>query len=67
MSGLRLVCVEDEDMALNVEEQESNDGAPAVFVGIGDEEEGILLSDRNVNKLIEWLENWRVGNKGKAV
>jgi hypothetical protein len=66
MSGLILKCIEDEDMALNVEEQESNDGAPAVFFGVGDEEEGVLLSDRSVNQLIEWLESWRVKNKGKA-
>ena len=62
MANLTLKCLEDDDLELEVEEQDALDGAPAVLFTVGGDVEGVLLSDRSVAKLIDYLEDWRVKN-----
>lgn len=63
---LNLKCLEDDAMVLTVEVSEANDGAPALFFSINEDDEGVLLSDRSVSKLIDKLEDWRVKNARKG-
>lgn len=66
--GISLACIEDSELELQVQEQNSEEGTPGVLIAVGDIDEGVLLLDDNVNRLIEWLEEWRVrqaGSKGR--
>jgi hypothetical protein len=66
--SISLACIEDSELELQVQEQESDEGTAGVLVAVGDIDEGVLLLDDNVKRLIEWLEEWRVrqaGSKGR--
>ena len=58
--GIRLTCVSDEDMDLQVEEDESDEGTRGLMFTTGDQDEGVLLPDGKVGALLEFLEDWRV-------
>jgi len=67
--GITLACVEDPDLELQVEEDESSEGTPGLIFTVGDSDDGVLLTDFKVNAMIEWLEEWRIrqaGSKGES-
>lgn len=65
--ALTLSCVENADLELLVEEDESAEGTSGIMFSVGDNDEGVLLLDGDVDTLVEWLEEWRVRQKGKSV
>lgn len=56
----------DEDMDLQVEEDESDEGTPGLMFVTGGQDEGTLLKDEKVGDLIEFLEDWRTRQAGRA-
>ena len=64
--ALTLRCLEDRDMAVQFEESESKEGTPCIFVSDSESDEGVLLTDAQVNEVIEFLEDWRVRQTGKS-
>lgn len=62
MKDLKLKCLEEEDIVLVCSPDEANDGAPGVMVTFEDDDRGVLLSARSVDRLVTWLQSWQGKN-----